>query len=813
MGEPPAHLTDWRGQDWTPASDDAVEPPQQPVLHADRAVPDPGRRSTTTRAAYRSTRSCSAAAARRRSRWSPRPATGCTASTWRHAVVRDHGRRGRPGRRGAPRPDGDAAVHRLPRRRLLPALDRHGQGRVRRRRQAAEGLLRQLVPPRRRRPVPVARLRRELPRAQVDRRAPRRHAARPSRPRSATCPTAGRPRPDRPGHHRRPTSRRCCASTATSGVAEIAAGHRVVRPSSATSSPPSSGPSWTPCEPAYARPSRRVVAVARDLGLVVGDLSSMPPSYPPQLQAARSGRRVSGSERRHYDVAVVGAGPAGSAAALAARRRGARVLLLDRADFPRDKPCGDGIAAEALDVLAELGVTGVTDGYPPSTGCGWSGRAARRWPGRCRGRRTPCRGGSSTPGWSAAAVAAGADCAGTPCGGLRRRCRPGSHRRPVRRRDVVIGADGAGSVVRRALGHPANPAGTWPSRSAATRRSGRAPSRSSSPPSARWPAYAWSFPIGDGTANVGYGEVLRGVPLSRAYLLDRLDRLLPGSRTDRPARPPPAAVHPPAAAGPRPGAARRRRALADQPVHRRGHLLRRALRRAGRRGGRRRPAGVAGAVRRAPCTAGSAGTCGTPARRVADPAAAGGRRRGPGGRPRTSAVFDRMVDLGLGDGVFDLRTIGRIGAAGRDARPPLERAGAWSTRLRGDESAVPGLLGLRAAARRKAGRQAGAPARRRDVRRQPALGARDGVRRPQRRPPRRRRPGQGTARLVRPGRHQARHAVPAGHRQPAAPGRRAGPAAADHRGPGHRARRGRQPVAAAHGRRARRAARAPPPRR
>ena len=52
-------------------------------------------------------------------------------------------------------------------------------------------------------------------------------------------------------------------------------------------------------------------------------------------------------------------------AALAATRAGARVLLLDRADFPRDKPCGDGIAAEAVDVLADLGLTGVTDGYPP----------------------------------------------------------------------------------------------------------------------------------------------------------------------------------------------------------------------------------------------------------------------------------------------------------------------------------------------------------------------------------------------------------------------------------------------------------------
>ena len=85
------------------------------------------------------------------------PRLGARRLPGRDAVVGDHRGRGRPGRRGAPRPDGDAAVHRLPRRRLLPALDRDGQGRRRRRRQAAEDLLRQLVPPRRRRPVPVAR--------------------------------------------------------------------------------------------------------------------------------------------------------------------------------------------------------------------------------------------------------------------------------------------------------------------------------------------------------------------------------------------------------------------------------------------------------------------------------------------------------------------------------------------------------------------------------------------------------------------------------------------------------------------------------
>ncbi|GAB7051471.1 hypothetical protein JCM9534A_65970 [Catenuloplanes indicus JCM 9534] len=66
-----------------------------------------------------------------------------------------------------------------------------------------------------------------------------------------------------------------------------------------------------------------------------------------------------------FDVVVVGAGPAGAAAALAARRAGADVLLVDRADFPRDKPCGDGITAHALDVLRDLGVPDPAAGFAP----------------------------------------------------------------------------------------------------------------------------------------------------------------------------------------------------------------------------------------------------------------------------------------------------------------------------------------------------------------------------------------------------------------------------------------------------------------
>src|SRR5215813_1011846 len=66
-----------------------------------------------------------------------------------------------------------------------------------------------------------------------------------------------------------------------------------------------------------------------------------------------------------FDVVVVGAGPAGASAAISARRRGATVLLLDRSDFPRDKACGDGIAPHTLEVLRELGVEGIEEGYAP----------------------------------------------------------------------------------------------------------------------------------------------------------------------------------------------------------------------------------------------------------------------------------------------------------------------------------------------------------------------------------------------------------------------------------------------------------------
>ena len=62
------------------------------------------------------------------------------------------------------------------------------------------------------------------------------------------------------------------------------------------------------------------------------------------------------------DVLIAGAGPGGSAAAIRAARLGLRVLVLDRARFPRDKPCSEYMSPEAVRHLHLLGVLDRLDG-------------------------------------------------------------------------------------------------------------------------------------------------------------------------------------------------------------------------------------------------------------------------------------------------------------------------------------------------------------------------------------------------------------------------------------------------------------------
>jgi geranylgeranyl reductase family protein len=234
-----------------------------------------------------------------------------------------------------------------------------------------------------------------------------------------------------------------------------------------------------------------------------------------------------------WDLVVVGAGPAGSAAAIAALRAdpSARVLMLDAAGFPRDKVCGDGVAPHAMDVLAGLGVA------VAELGAGTRPVTALRLvsPNGVQARRSFVRPASVIPRelLDARLVRAAQD-----AGAVLERHRVRTFVQQggtvlidgaIRAR-TVIGADGAESIVRRQCGAGSAPAGTvaialrgytsadpWPP---GEQRLVMA--------TAHWPAYAWVFPVGDGTANVGYGELIRTTPPTRADLTTRLHDLLPG---------------------------------------------------------------------------------------------------------------------------------------------------------------------------------------------------------------------------------------------------------------------------------------------
>jgi geranylgeranyl reductase family protein len=241
------------------------------------------------------------------------------------------------------------------------------------------------------------------------------------------------------------------------------------------------------------------------------------------------------------DVAVIGAGPAGVAAAITLARAGRGVVLVDKARFPRDKTCGDGLTAGALRRYEALGLE-------PSTVPSWTsvGDVMVRSPsGRTIDFPLPRGAGSyAVVAPRAELDAAFVDVARKAGVDVREdaaltSAAIGPHWASVDVDGVgtiaahyVIGADGIWSPLRKAVGATDETGylGEWHAFRHYVSGTG---------PAARdlwvWfdadllPGYAWSFPLADGRANVGWGvprrkgEKVRGIDLlKRSHIADVL---------------------------------------------------------------------------------------------------------------------------------------------------------------------------------------------------------------------------------------------------------------------------------------------------
>jgi geranylgeranyl reductase family protein len=225
---------------------------------------------------------------------------------------------------------------------------------------------------------------------------------------------------------------------------------------------------------------------------------------------------------RTCDVLVVGAGPAGCAAAIELVRAGREVIVVDKARFPRDKCCGDGLTTLALRELEHLGLDpdDVEDWFDVDSA--WlrspSGREVEVPLPRV-GRFAAV---APRRQLDAALVdvvrAAGAEVLDGH--GLGRSIDTGGGHVDVDvdgigvvRTRYVVAADGMWSPVRKALGlNVPGYLGEWHAfRQYVCGVTGTAASRLHV-----WfepdllPGYAWSFPLPDGRANVGFGVLRDG---------------------------------------------------------------------------------------------------------------------------------------------------------------------------------------------------------------------------------------------------------------------------------------------------------------
>jgi geranylgeranyl reductase family protein len=238
-----------------------------------------------------------------------------------------------------------------------------------------------------------------------------------------------------------------------------------------------------------------------------------------------------------YDVAVIGAGPAGAAAAITAARGGASVLVVDQAPYGRDKICGDGLTPRAVKALYDLGV-GLDAAHRIDGLRMIAGRRVRElpWPA---GGRFPDHGAV----WPRrrldaalidAAEAAGAELRWSTAGeprvdddGRVVGIVAGGERIDA---DLTVVAAGAPGKVARLLGadrvvdepfglairaYVASPRHTDRHLEAClTLRDGRG---------AAVPGYGWMFPAGDGTVNIGVGALSTMKAFKRLNLTTLLD--------------------------------------------------------------------------------------------------------------------------------------------------------------------------------------------------------------------------------------------------------------------------------------------------